>query len=40
MLCVPSPAIEGLKLVPETPFPVKTPPEGLPINATESVLSH
>ena len=30
MECVPGPAMEGLKLLPTTPAPEYTPPEGTP----------
>ena len=31
MVCVPTPADAGLKVVPETPGPEKVPPEGFPV---------
>ena len=39
--CVPNPATEGSKILPEIPGPVKVPPAGLPVKVTgESPASY
>ncbi len=38
MLCVPTPAVKGLKAFPDTPGPPKLPPDGLPVNKTFPLL--
>ena len=35
----PTPAVEGLKLVPVTPVPLKVPPAGLPDNGMEAAFT-
>ncbi len=41
MVCVPTPALDGLKIPPLTPVPLYVPPEGVPpLNVIEEELTH
>ena len=39
MVCVPTPAVAGLNVVPVTPGPEKVPPAGVPFNVTAVPLT-
>ena len=38
-MCVPTPAVAGLKVVPVTPGPENVPPAGVPVNVTGAPLT-
>ena len=39
-MCVPTPAVAGLNVVPVTPGPEKVPPAGVPLNVIGAALKH
>ena len=39
MVCVPTPAVAGLNVVPLIPGPEKVPPAGVPLNVTGGPLT-
>jgi hypothetical protein len=40
MVCVPTPAVAGLNVVPLTPGPEKVPPAGVPASVIDAALTH